>query len=273
MNQSILRTNGESYLNPLFWVHGEEEAVIRNEIKVMSENGIGSFTVESRPHPEYLQKGWWRDLDIIIDEAKKRKMKVWLYDDCGFPSGSVSGELVKKYPEYRKKFLRIVHIDSIGPLKGSSFLIRQWLKKDESVVAVVAAARSNLSDVLLSDTLIDITDHMVNGVVYWDLPEGSWRVFVLIKSLNCAEELTENHLNPLEKEAVGAFIKLAFEPTYEHLKQEFGETLQGFFTDEPRFGNYPSYSAKLGTVDMPIPYSTQIINISFPLFSPAYFPH
>lgn len=73
---NILQFNNEkSYLRPLFWQHGEFKEVLIEEIKQMHDNGVGGFIVEARPHPDYLSYGWWRDLDIIIGEAKKERWK------------------------------------------------------------------------------------------------------------------------------------------------------------------------------------------------------
>lgn len=249
------------YLRPLFWVHGENEDFIRNEIQIMDENGCDSFIVEPRPHPEYLKADWWRDIGIIIDEAKKRNMGVWLFDDGAYPSGCANGEIVNANPGYLKKFIRNVYIDACGPLMGSSFLINSWLAKGEEVLAVVAAKRIEVSDQLDSDTLIDITKYISGGRLYWEIPTGEWRVFIFIRSLTCAEDHTRNHINPLEKDAVKAFIDYTYEQNYKQFKAEFGKTIKGFFTDEPRFGNYPSYHAVLGTKDMPIPYADGLLDV------------
>ena len=40
--------NYSDYIIPLFWQHGEEEAVLRNEIRLMHENGINEFIVEAQ---------------------------------------------------------------------------------------------------------------------------------------------------------------------------------------------------------------------------------
>lgn len=93
----------KSYIRPLFWQHGEPEAVLKEEIHQMFQNGIDSFIVESRPHPDYLSHGWWRDLDIIIAEAKRLGMKVWIFDDSAFPSGYGAGKLKSLYPEAGEK--------------------------------------------------------------------------------------------------------------------------------------------------------------------------
>ena len=74
-------------LYPLFWQHGEKEEELREEIGKMQEGGIGGFIVGSRPHPDYLSYGWWRDLEVILSEAERRQMEVWIFDDGAYPSG------------------------------------------------------------------------------------------------------------------------------------------------------------------------------------------
>ena len=54
-------------------------------------SGIRAVCVESRPHPDFAGPGWWRDMDIIMDEARKRNMRVWVLDDAHFPSGYCNG--------------------------------------------------------------------------------------------------------------------------------------------------------------------------------------
>ncbi|MDO8686039.1 MAG: glycosyl hydrolase [Clostridiales bacterium] len=274
-----------SYITPLFWQHGEDEEILRDEIKQMHENGIGSFIVEARPHPDYLGDKWWHDLDVIIDEAKKRQMKVWLFDDCGFPSGFAAGKIRDNHPQYLKVYLDERHIDVIGPLKGSSFIIKAWLDNEETLVSVVAARRIDSIDstdstdsidgidIIDEESLIEITVLISDGILYWDVPEGNWRIFILIRTRNGGEEATRNHLNPIETEPVRAFIDYIYEEHYRHYGDEFGETIAGFFYDEPRFGNAPTYEAALGNFNriapniqsgciskMVLPYSDSLLN-------------
>ncbi|MCQ2394918.1 MAG: hypothetical protein MJ249_11585, partial [Kiritimatiellae bacterium] len=80
---------------PLFWMHGtESEARLREYVGRVDESGQGILTTESRPHNDWMGPTWWRDLRIIIDEAKKRGMKVMLFDDYWWPSQGMGG----KYP-------------------------------------------------------------------------------------------------------------------------------------------------------------------------------
>ena len=220
----------------------------------MHENGIGGFIVESRPHPDYLGEKWWHDLDILINEAKKRDMKIWLFDDSGFPSGFASGKIRDNHPEHLKIYLAENHIDAIGPLKGSSFNIEAWFGEGDKPVGIVAAKKVDGQDRLDADSLMELTGNVHDGILYWDVPVGNWRVFILKSTRNGGEKGTRDYLNPLEPEPVKAFIGYVHEEHYRRYRAEFGKTIAGFFTDEPRFGNAPSYDARLGQKCMEFPY-------------------
>ena len=81
--QDLLNNNGGNYILPFFWQHGEEEPILREEMARIAECGIGAVCVEARPHPDYAGPLWWRDMDIILDEARTRGMKVWILDEIG----------------------------------------------------------------------------------------------------------------------------------------------------------------------------------------------
>ncbi|MBT9147482.1 MAG: hypothetical protein DDT32_01239 [Syntrophomonadaceae bacterium] len=243
-----------SYIFPLFWQHGEEEATLRDEIHKMHENGIGGFIVESRPHPDYLGEGWWHDLDVIIDEAKKRNMKVWIFDDYTYPSGFAAGRIRDQYPNLLKTYLAERHLDAVGHLNGSSFLVHSWVREDEQLVGVVAARRADGRDALDGASFLELTDNVNDGILYWDVPEGQWRLFFIVSTRKGGEEETKDYLNPLVKEATRAFIDTVYEEHYRRYPLEFGKTIAGFFSDEPRFGNAASYEASLGRLHMVLPY-------------------
>ena len=96
--QKLLNGNGGNYIFPFFWQHGEEEKVLREYMKVIDESNIKAVCVESRPHPDYCGPGWWHDMDIIMDEARKRDMKVWILDDSHFPTGFANGAMAEADP-------------------------------------------------------------------------------------------------------------------------------------------------------------------------------
>ncbi|NLC68535.1 MAG: glycoside hydrolase, partial [Clostridiaceae bacterium] len=50
-----------------------------------------------------------------------------------------------------------------------------------------------------------------------------------------------------------------YEEHYRRYSLEFGNTIEGFFTDEHRFGNVSSYEATLGKVQMVLPFSNSLL--------------
>ena len=249
----------KSYLCPLFWQHHESENALRREIQMMNENGIGSFIVEARPHPHYLREEWWSDLRILIDEAEKRNMGVWIFDDGSYPSGTADGLIRKHYPQYTKKYLACRYVDAIGPMKGSSVLIEPWLEKEEKLIAVVAGRRLDGLDLMDLESYMDVTEAVEDGILYWDIPEGEWRITILKQTEKGGEEWTKDYLNPLEPEGTQAFLDFVYEAHYEHFKEEFGKTIKGFFTDEPRFGSASNYHSHLGSREV-IPWSDTLLD-------------
>ena len=66
-------------------------------MRAIDEANCGAVCVESRPHPDFCGPGWWRDMDIILDEARRRGMQVWILDDSHFPTG-FANRAVKSAP-------------------------------------------------------------------------------------------------------------------------------------------------------------------------------
>ena len=45
---------------------------------------------------EYLGEKWFKCVEVCLDEAKRLGMNAWIYDENGWPSGFVGGELLKE---------------------------------------------------------------------------------------------------------------------------------------------------------------------------------
>jgi hypothetical protein len=279
------------YLVPLFWQCGESEDRIRNEITQMSNKGIGGFVVESRPYPDFLGESWWRNTDVVLDQARKLGMGVWFFDDKIYPSGYANGAAEKLRPDLLKYYLDERHIDAWqgdawegdawegdawqgdaqGHLTGSSFRIDSWIGDGERLFHVIGARIIDGVDTIDDASLLVLDEYVRRGVLYWDLPgPGKWRIFILLMTRNGGEAHTANYINPISSEAVDLFIQHCYEPYYQRYNGEFGKTFRGFFMDEPRFGNLPTYDARMGNpvhdekyyaaqyTRMPLPWSAEL---------------
>ena len=47
----------------------------------VAEGGNGCFTAESQPHADWLGPGWFRNLAICLEAAKKHDLKMWICDE------------------------------------------------------------------------------------------------------------------------------------------------------------------------------------------------
>ena len=258
--QQVLTGREGNYLMPFFWQHGSDEKTLRNLIARIDECSISEFCVESRPHPDFAGPGWWRDMDIILDEAAKRDMRVWVLDDKNFPTGFAAGTIKTKYPEHRRRFLTYFAIDAMGPDADASFIIDSLTQymDDGRLVAVVAGRRIdegadwNTADPGVTD-LVDLTHLVKGGKVHWSVPEGLHSIVAVFSTL-----ATDNLylLNPISKAAVQCQIKEVYEPHLAHYGHLFGKTFAGFFSDEPQFAN-GGWSSVMGT-DMQLPWSDEM---------------
>ena len=93
-----------------FWSWNEklDEAETRRQIGEMDKAGIGGFFMHARGglQTEYMGDEWFANVAASIDEAEKRGMRAWAYDENGWPSGFGSGIVNGKGIAYQQKYLR-----------------------------------------------------------------------------------------------------------------------------------------------------------------------
>ena len=255
--RSLLEGKTENHILPFFWQHGESGEILRETVAKIHESHIGAVCVESRPHPDFLGETWWRDMDIIMDECKKRDMGVWVLDDAKFPTGYAAGRVVRDFPEHRKWFLKETHIDVIGPTFGTSFLLK--VPAGDILYRVTASQRTGEKD-HVSGSFIDLTGNISDDQIYWEVPEGYWRIFYMTLSRVSGHSVRlDEYLNPLTAEGTQVLIDTVYEAHYQHYGSEFGKTFKGFFSDEPQMGNAYGYHASIGRVPyMSMPWCDEL---------------
>ena len=264
----VLRGKEGNYILPFFWQHGEAEEVLREEMARIHESGIRAVCVEARPHPDYLGPGWWRDFDIILEEAKARGMKVWILDDDHFPTGHAAGRLKDAPKELRRLFLSENHVDAIGPRDHSSFMVSPLpyvpgYSNGGTLIAVIAVKRDPVTGELTEET-VDLTGMVQNGTLYWDVPEGYWRIFSIIESEHGGDPSKHDYVNYLSAESVRVLIDTVYEAFYERYREDFGKTIAGFFSDEPGFYNDKDtydFNSKLGKANVSLPWSKEMYGL------------
>lgn len=236
-------------LVPLVFVHGEDEVVTRRVIGEVAAAGNTGFVWESRPHPDYLGPKWWHDLGIAIDEAKKRNLEVWIFDEWMYPSGIAGGKVVAENPDFAVHVVEDRSVVVKGPAAGRAFAMPGAPGRVVSVNAIRKGA--------------DPVDLSAKGERFtWDVPEGEWRVVWAVERVLPVKPgwVMDNMIDVMNPRAVQTFIRLTHEATYAHFGAEFGKTIKGFFSDETGFRNITSYDSLPGHPGMPMPWSPAYVD-------------
>lgn len=256
------------HLLPFLWLHGEDEETLRQGVRDIAASGCGSVCAESRTHPDFLGESWWQEIDILLDECKKQNMTLWLLDDTHFPSGYANG--AAKGTPYQRMMMTEQHMDIRGPRKGGRILV--WPDGSKGMLTAVVAARRVHRDGLIEGhvdmggwavtDLQDLTDCVEDGFVRWDVPEGDWRVFILTANYVSERNPPQQFANPLLPEGGQLMIDTVYEAHYQHMKEDFGKTFKGFFSDEPALRAGRGCKAVLGEYPMlPIPWRLDLPEI------------
>ncbi len=231
------------YRGAPFWSWNDKvrkDELIR-QLDALRRAGLGGVFIHPRPGVwlPFLSDEYFELIAACVDYAKKHGMKVWMYDESGYPSGFAGGLLYAKRPDLAQKSLlcRLVPEDGAEPprAEGEEELARFWLYRSGGLLdyepAEAGPVPSRAGGKLVQFTLYtQPPSDWTNGAPYTDV---------------------------LHPEAARAFIEIAYEPLRERFARELGGVIPGCFTDEVRFRPSPPPDA-LGalpwTPDLPTAY-------------------
>ena len=177
---------------PLFWLHGDEsQERLEAEIDKVAEGGNGCFTAESRPHSDWLGPGWFRDLGICLEAAKKHNLKMWIFDEKWWPSQGIGGKVP---PRYAAKRLEAASTEVEGPRAfeadgygGERYVAAVAGRVEAASSPKVEAASSRF---ILGESLVDLAPFIHDGKLAWQVPAGKWRImkFTHVQAAGLAAE-------------------------------------------------------------------------------------
>jgi hypothetical protein len=186
-------------------------------------------------------------MKFVVQEAKKRGMKLWLQDESDYPSGFAGGNMIRQYPQLcMQGIVADVHV-RVAP--GQRFSMP--VPPDTLGILALETTRDQQ---LRNSIQIPIPS---DGQLKWIVPnEGStpnephydWEV-VFVRHIYIssptrnfnredgtrAKDGLYSIIDYLDPEATRAFIKVTHETYRQAIGDEFGDTVLGFFGDEPDY--------------------------------------
>lgn len=175
MNKEYIKNPPKKYRPIPFWSWNEklDTEETRRQIEMMDESGIGGYFMHARGglQTEYMGKEWFDNITVGTEEAKKRNMRPWAYDENGWPSGFGNSKISGLGEEYQQKILRMEEGEKQTPT-----------------------------------TICNI-----DGIHFY-------------------YDVNPFYVDNLDKKVVKRFIDEIYAVYYE----KFGNSLEGFFTDEPQ---------------------------------------
>ena len=193
-----LNTPGREFSAMPFWFLNADldHTEIRRQLNDFASHGIYGVVLHPRIGMRddlvYLSEAFFSYIRTAVEEADRLGMKVILYDEGMYPSGSASGQVVEGHPE----------------LASRGIALTQTLQPDDHLLCRTEQGM-----------LVERFSHGTIRGIHFGEDDGEAKA-----------PLSADILNPV---AVSRFIMLTHEAYWRHLSPYFGNTVCGFFTDEP----------------------------------------
>ena len=234
---------------------------IDHDLDVFEQMGFGGVDIHPRVglDNEYLGDEFMELVRYTVEQCKKRNLICWLYDDDRYPSGAADG-IVTKDVSYRMRdlLLTLVEKETTETGRDSQFCLSkacfeqacQQGKKPAGYFVGAYALR--FEDGILQEYHFlkendPINTAKQNGYVI--------RYAYVVLSQESTSFENQTYIDTLNADAVKRFIEVTHEHYEKTVGEEFGQTIEAIFTDEPRIGKQTLIKRAESDEDVHIPYS------------------
>lgn len=239
-----------NYRGTPFWSWNSElnESELSKQIEIFKEMGFGGFHIHSRIglNIQYLGNRFMELVKHCNEEAKKRGMLTWLYDEDKWPSG-FGGGLVTSDVQFRIRYLLI------SPHAHEDGFLQRGLPE---------ASRVNMDGdcTYLCSYEVQLSNGYLKGYRKVDkLLEPStgsqiWHVYKVISGPTSWFN-DQSYIDTLNPEATKLFTKVTHEVYDATLHEEFGKSVPAMFTDEPQYFRMQNFSSGTALQEVGIPFT------------------
>jgi hypothetical protein len=231
----------------------ERKARIVQDLDRLASSGV--FVVNMSPgrgEPMYLSPAHMDQVKFVVQEAAKRGMKLWIQDECDYPSGFAGGKISELYPQ-----LTMQGLDAdirINVIPGQT-LTMPTPPDTLAAVAVFAQTGAVLNVPIGPSGIKWMAPAPPPGAGGYPKP---WELTLIRHIFRSSPTRMSNRadgtrakdsqyslIDYLNPDATRAFLKVTHETYKQAVGDEFGKTVLGFFGDEPDYTGFMPWTPKL----------------------------
>jgi len=243
--EELFQSPTSEYRGAPFWAWNGDlnEDELRRQIGWLQEMGFGGFHMHCRSGlvTPYLSDDFFDMIKSCIDEAEKKNMLAWLYDEDRWPSGAAGGIVT------RDKTKRARHLLFTITPRNYSDVIPEG-RAAESHLLRCYDIQLNEDGTLAAHSIIG-KDEEAKGTkwyAYLELSdESSWYN-------------NQTYVDTLDEGSIAKFAEVTHEAYYREVGKNFGGVVPAIFTDEPQFTKKDSLGFAFGTKDIILPWTDNL---------------
>lgn len=188
-----------------FWNSKLDKEELKSQVEEMKKARLGGYFMHARSglKTEYLSEEWFDCIKTGIEAGKAAGLDVWAYDEEGWPSGFAGGLVPAMSADYYAKFMSLERHNSTSSIEF-----------DNMIAVYIYDKESNSYE-------------MMEEKIDYECSENE-------ELLAIRRNENPFYIDTLNKRAVDAFLQVTHEEYYKRFGEDFGKTVKGFFTDEPR---------------------------------------
>lgn len=235
------RPLGERFLNPpaatriLRILHGQHDTPAEQDkiLQALADQGFGGFAGNVNFTGYVDDPTKWPPFVRGVKMAKASGMSLWLYDECGYPSGSARDLVLRGHPEWAARGL-LVAMTNVAAGTAVTF-------KAPPGLLVGAVALPVREGKLVRAEAIPINTAVTDSVLTWKTPEkDSWCLLLMTEDFiyhgthaEVSLAFKKPYINLLMADPTAKFLQVTHAQYAAHLGKDLGRYFDATFTDEP----------------------------------------
>ena len=225
----------------------EKIMFIEKRLKDLKNKGFGGVVVNVAFENYLRDESAWEVFAKTVDIASSLELRIWIYDEQYYPTGSGGGVALDGHPEYEAIALDCVTCVVEGGQYSAP--VRVHSPYGHSSLQYAFAVKFEDEKLDFANQLNISSFVTASGGLCWEAPEGKWKIFsFFIRShyegayVCQALRAPRRSIDFCNKEAVKRFLDVTY-GKYEYYLKERMYQIESIFFDEPRLMGYCEYPA------------------------------